>query len=1153
MSGSYSDAREKTRAHSASRGESTKCPLCERKGLPILPVRLAVCERTDLNSAIPEVPASRVQELTGVTLDKSLVDGEKQSRTLSENVQKYYSDATGSSVTKYVLRQLRPGYLYILDDSASEPFNWFAYVVTPDGMFYQFSINGAPPAPEEAQFDCGGAPEEEKSHKALNASLVALPTVENEGKLYFAFTEHPWSQGHLNKLRTTPELRDQVMQEIDLKQWLDNQEVPYAFGVDDLSMVAEYSDGAAGMEHEFWPTQPERRLFSREDISTAMDHRLSKADDRYQGRGLILVVKDELGVIEELNAYRQQPLELMQEFLGEDGSDNRRQLTVMHAVEAFKENFRNTYLDSTALAEDETEYLENQDAAYDAGLSSIEARISEARANGDENALLRHQRDKEQYIEVFGWRNNALQRNTQSRMAQADNKLADFSQEMSDHYDEARLSLFQNGTPSDNWGGYNGRVEIIQQLVTALDEDYSFWVLEHLSTAAKRYSQEDADYYYGLGLSGLVASALSGGIYSSASVYLWSELAKDLDTESSPIGRALFGNMNNLRSRALQDCNSLSGWGYFDEARLKEWRSEFMSLRSRVENVAAEILEERYQESVSSLIEILGGSFSALAMGETALEVMKATAEGDGVSAEARKHGMAALPSLVRYLQLATMGQADMFEDSAELPIMERLHLKKKDYYAWLQSLPQQIDTVRRGHPRSQDSGAMHYPEGSGGNFSLDTLDGDGTLEIVVPVSMSLGFLDINTGTSDDASNDDQNKSADIARSSLKTAGDVLDAMQVHAATAKSLVTISAVIALSQEFTKTGENKDNLKIFGAFVAFVGAAMGLTEAIVKRRNQAVVGSGGMEWVFTSRRSWVISAKAAKYTGVFFSLYDTGNKLSAAETARKRGVPVEITGNYIQAAFSGIGIVTALVAGWPGLVLGLALALLAGYFASAYKALVPLACSTWLDRCFLRRVLDNSGRGWGQIDPFEDANHEMSSLDMVFRGVTVDLLWGNTTIKQETERDKSEDDIAVLPHMRAGTGTSSIASGYPAIAIQEELAGAVEGKKIKIEVTVPDLDRMELVLVMRTHESGNEKALFDYLYKKEREGEFRAISSSIIGVSEMGVVSKGEGVCKVSIEKDYENSSLYKSVSLDVSFFDKSGDSDRKDDSFLLRLV
>ncbi|WP_143166158.1 hypothetical protein [Halomonas cupida] len=168
------------------------------------------------------------------------------------------------------------------------------------------------------------------------------------------------------------------------------------------------------------------------------------------------------------------------------------------------------------------------------------------------------------------------------------------------------------------------------------------------------------------------------------------------------------------------------------------------------------------------------------------------------------------------------------------------------------------------------------------------------------------------------------------------------------------------------------------------------------------------------------------------------------------------------------------------------------------------------------------------------------------------MTVDLLWGNTTIKQETESDKSEDDIAVLPHMRAGTGTSSIASGYPAIAIQEELAGAVEGKKIKIEVTVPDLDEMEVTLNLRVEGSFAEDHLFGYGYVKYDQGEdLKPSPNGTLDKSEMGEVFTVGGGYKISLEKSYEASRVSTGVSLEVVFVDNSGAGKTRSDEFVVR--
>ncbi|MBS8268240.1 hypothetical protein DYI26_05765 [Halomonas litopenaei] len=253
-------------------------------------------------------------------------------------------------MSKYILRQLRPGYFYVFDQQ-NHPYYWYAYVVSEEGMFHQYSVRDTPPTTQNASFSCLNAPEDERRRKALSASIVTLPRVEKGDVFYYAYTEHPWSRDHLSMIEGDSQWREDHMQkftitgkssekkEEDVNTELVNGETKNTFSIDELEMVAEFCDSAPDRRDFFWPPGSERQLFSREEMKENMRDRLSEYASWLQGQELIIAVNDEVGIIDELNSYRLEPLAELKEFV--DVGDNKRMLGIMQALDAFRENFIN--------------------------------------------------------------------------------------------------------------------------------------------------------------------------------------------------------------------------------------------------------------------------------------------------------------------------------------------------------------------------------------------------------------------------------------------------------------------------------------------------------------------------------------------------------------------------------------------------------------------------------------------------------------------------------------------------------------------------------------------------------------------------------------------------------------------------------------------
>ncbi|MGQ7246720.1 T6SS effector BTH_I2691 family protein [Halomonas sp. V046] len=1030
--------------------DSGNCALCERRGLPILPVRYAVCRRTRLNEAVTALSPDRVREFTEITLDKTLYSETLRNRSLSSPAKEFLGAATESSVSKYVLRKMRSGYFYMLEESSRTPPTWYAYAVTSDGMFYQFNAHQSPPSHADAGFDCGGSPAEEKRTKALNASLVTLGAADATTRLYFAFIEHPWSAAHLDRLRSTPELRSQVMQQVDLRSWLAGNAQPHAFGVDDLNMVAEYGDGAYAMESEFWPSHGQHQWITGDNLRDIMQ---TRGWEHYQGRGLILAVKDELGVIEELNAARQEPLQIIERFLGEPGSENRRKLTVLKAVDAFSQHFEDHYIESLEKQQaNATDRLEYDVETYDRTVASIDADIRRARWQGDEEAVCRHRARRSAYINRYGSRAKADRERqetiTGGNRQRVEERRQRFDDQLPRYYDEQALAVFRQS--------YDAKVELTRELVSSFDSDYALWLREHLRPVVNRYSDADADYCHGLGIGGLVANALSGGIFSPASACIWTDFAQELDNETSLLRRVMFANVQSLVSRSRRDRKEVAGKEFFDKLMLRQWAGVYASVRDQVE-VQPEQLEKRFQFATAALTSIIGSALAALSVSDFALLSMEASAQvtagtstkADGATRDSEKIGRGALQSFTRYCQLLCMGQLEMQDDGAKLPLLEKLRLRKRDYYAWLEGIPRHLDTLRRGRPRTPvGDQALQYlnesPDNTiGGNFFVDTLKGEGALDIVVPVAATLRGLDIDIGSWD--TGDDADREADVRQSSRAIAASILGATPVNKSIGAGLVTWNATETVLKELNKTGDS-DSLKLAAAMVNLAVASMAMAEGYRQVRGASLPGAAGQTPAI-GNRGWSMANVFFTQLGNAISMMDAFSKIGEAMKARRQGMPLEDQGKpLVEALFSFASVAVSLLILHPiaAAVSSVVLSLLTGILGPIMQLLVPRACRTWL----LRSCLGKWSRGGalrGQIEPFASAAEEMNSLELVFRGVTVDLVWKYDT-STPPRYDFIRGELEENPQENPG-------GDY----LDYQL-----DKEISLKVTLPKLDRVSLTV-------------------------------------------------------------------------------------------
>ena len=159
------------------------CPLCAKAGLPILPLRYAVA-RADWDEA------------------------PKLSAPFGEGVK---SVALPADSAHYTLRLLRPGFLYVFNESRN---SWSAYVVTDESYLFKFEPGKIPPAVSGLPFAC--------SNNKTDIFLARCVTVQDAhlaGKVWFGFSDVLWTKAVLKK-HADESYRKAHMRSVDIKAWL---------------------------------------------------------------------------------------------------------------------------------------------------------------------------------------------------------------------------------------------------------------------------------------------------------------------------------------------------------------------------------------------------------------------------------------------------------------------------------------------------------------------------------------------------------------------------------------------------------------------------------------------------------------------------------------------------------------------------------------------------------------------------------------------------------------------------------------------------------------------------------------------------------------------------------------------------------------------
>lgn len=233
-------------------GDAKKCEFCDKRGVPILPLRYAVA---------PE----------GVGLPKASPPG-----TVAIEKGAFYTR-----------RLLRTGYLYVFDEARNR---WDAYFVTPQGLFFKIaSTPGVIPILPKKPFDCP-----DMGHRAV-ASCITIPDAKNATNVWLGFSDVQWTKDVFDR-HARESYRKRHMRCVDVKAFASSVDKAHTLGIHTVaSHVAEYAQDKTVLKKVLnWSP------FDIDPRKEQTDRLIREAENLSPGKGFAVVLDDPAGVAQEL-------------------------------------------------------------------------------------------------------------------------------------------------------------------------------------------------------------------------------------------------------------------------------------------------------------------------------------------------------------------------------------------------------------------------------------------------------------------------------------------------------------------------------------------------------------------------------------------------------------------------------------------------------------------------------------------------------------------------------------------------------------------------------------------------------------------------------------------------------------------------------------
>lgn len=517
------------------------CDKCNKKGMVFLPVRYAVGEINDLGDyALPE---SKVDKFTDIKLNESL---SKSGRRTAR-----------SAKSCYILRKLRKGYLYIYDDHPGLP-AWICYGVNDNG-----ELTGFPAASPKAldEFNPMDNCIKGDGHPA-RASLVSLRDPHVSRTVHVMFLEVALDEERLDWIASQPEWREANMQAFEVSS---PKSSPYYFSRFEIpKFVPEYDDDRNTYEvlkHQMWQGRYADKVASDIARQLRMDtyEVLGQHMDSVQcvnggSEGFMFAVKDEAGIIEQLDAQRAYPTAVLRkDMLPGDSKDpsqpanktlNERNYKWYLAVQQFQAIMQSMKIRDEEV--DENYIVPGQKQTYKQVLEELEERKKEIPdvikrytkmyynyenlSEEDQQKVIENKR--EDYYNYLARKKRSYEREWAVCRRADISKRDSAVEEVGDYY---------NGDDWDCIDSVVGKyVERIKRDTPIFDDDYSLWVIFHLHKVINRYDENS--FMHCGHVASIIADVLQHGVLSPASSWMW-DILQNFNDEGKILLRGFTFNM----------------------------------------------------------------------------------------------------------------------------------------------------------------------------------------------------------------------------------------------------------------------------------------------------------------------------------------------------------------------------------------------------------------------------------------------------------------------------------------------------------------------------------------------------------------------------------------------------------------------------------
>lgn len=1088
-------AAPKTNQHASSKGKSCinseECQFCTRKGLPILPVRYAVLKA---DSEAKALDSKKVKEFTDLTLDQTLKNG-------SVVAKKEMTEP----VNKYVLRLLREGYVYLYD---VEKKKWICYEVTSDAKFYQLPENGKCSA-EKISFPQQCNREE---HNPENASLITIPEPEKSKIIYFAYSEYPWPKNHLDMIASDAgeNWRDENMQKIDINEWINNKDESkdQSFAIK-LSHYNEIFELNPVYNHEKVKTcyKPDINidgnfLYNVAKVTDFSDQNKSNPTDR----SLILAFKDEIGIIDELNLYRNESVSLLKDNIIDVGSElrkknninsesvdscsiKRRKILCKQAIDLFKEHYRTAYYkeESKDYKSELSDYIEQVDritkhtkAHY---LEQEEQLIASGRT---EDAKSMH----DLYLAQDSKRDDAIEkwkkRYWKTIEESTNDSKEDYTSDIEECYDAEELEKI--------YKDYTDKVNIFKQFLYSFDSDYSCWVDRHLKDAVGRYSVND--YGAGLGVSAVITNALYGGIQSAASESLWENLSKEIDSEDSIILKGFYNNNESLLKKAIKAVSSLDSDGKLETTTFLNWIFDVRKIQDESNSpvdgrkLTSDDIVNSIRPTQEKLADIISKAFSTLKLYEKTGVINTNLGR--------------VLEKLVQYEILSYLSDPDISHGKKDLPTIISTKLTFSDYLAWLYKFFGVEKSI------NENGSEFKSNDNQSGNKFTPASSSDEVYPVVLlqlESSYPSPFSEEAVQRREDKIKNDQQDRVEGVEKSLESTGGYIanhtdDLSYIlkgnhGAALTNSFGRSIAILLLTLNATnlyEDGFKKDNqiaytqILGFSATVAFIG--QNIVEGVAISKSIATGRS--LEKSLISSAAWGKFDFWLDSITAGISVLDGFQKLSESSRLRAQGYTPSadnlkimaevsiISGAIVLAAdlaaryISGAAVAAGLgPLGEAVNAVGFVFGAVTGFFNLLYgywcATLVRPAVQQWINLSIVGKHEDVI------INKFENSASEISGLKMVISGVDVNFSSESVNVNDFGIYNTTLDEMV-----------------YKSPDAEELYNKVALGKKILIKISIPKISSAEVNISLRSSNAADKLLNLSYLKAKDKSN-FKVVGS------------------------------------------------------------